>query len=187
MPISNTSAIGGFIATSNFAEIWEFLGLEETSTLTSLKERAKAICEMDAVELAEYNDSLDKPVHENELFQFCFRSVFTFEMLYTGYGFPLDYEITAVDTLNNQKLGWALGSILYEINTLPWDFGGKFKIKSVDKLGMSLPSLDADGGTFHSLTTVYAVACTLVIAFLSSKLLRPRRNEYQEIPSVSSS
>ncbi len=30
--------------------------------------------------------------------------------------------ITAKDVVNGHKVGWALGSMLYEINTLPWTY-----------------------------------------------------------------
>lgn len=43
-------------------------------------------------------------------------------MLRNGWEFGDDYELTAVDVINGQKMGWALGCMLYEINTLPWDF-----------------------------------------------------------------
>lgn len=38
-----------------------------------------------------------------------------------GFGFQLNQTLTVTDTLNGHKVGWALGSMLYEINTLPWD------------------------------------------------------------------
>ena len=38
-------------------------------------------------------------------------------MLRNGWKFGDDYEMTAVDVINGQKLGWALGCMLYEINT----------------------------------------------------------------------
>jgi hypothetical protein len=81
---------------------------------------------MNKQELVGYNANLSHSVHEPELYQMCFRSIFVFEMLHNGYGFPPDYNITAVDTLSGQKLGWALGSILYEVNTLPWMSGKVF-------------------------------------------------------------
>ena len=38
-------------------------------------------------------------------------------MLRNGWEFGDDYELTAVDVINGQKMGWALGCMLYEINT----------------------------------------------------------------------
>lgn len=43
-------------------------------------------------------------------------------MLRNGYGFEMEDNITATDVVNGQKVGWALGSMLYEINTLPWTY-----------------------------------------------------------------
>lgn len=37
-----------------------------------------------------------------------------------GYGFRHNDTITVIDTINGNKVGWALGAILYEINELPW-------------------------------------------------------------------
>ena len=130
---TNTSSIGGFIATSNFADVWKFLKLKETSPIRMVQERAKVICHMNMTELATYNANLTKPAHADEIHLLCFRSVFVFEMLYTGYGFDLDYRMQAVDVVNNQKLGWALGSILYEINTLPWDFAKHVKVVQMEQ------------------------------------------------------
>lgn len=138
LPINETE-IGGFIATSNFADIWEFLDLDETSPIHSVKEKGEKICKMTLEELTEYNNNLKRGSvnDEEELAQMCFRSVFVFEMLTTGYGFPTDYEITAVDTLNGYKLGWSLGSVLYEVNSLPWEIANSVKVKGSKKHGKS--------------------------------------------------
>ena len=34
----------------------------------------------------------------------------------------MDDKITATNVVAGQKVGWALGSMLYEINTLPWKY-----------------------------------------------------------------
>jgi Golgi nucleoside diphosphatase len=122
-----------FILTSNFNAIWNFLQLINPSTVEQLGKAAQMICSMDATKLRLYNSVLKSPVdHDHELFQYCFRSVFAFEMLHTGYGFPLDFSVVAGDVVNGQKLGWALGSTLYEINTMPWEFGPDLKIKEFE-------------------------------------------------------
>lgn len=41
-------------------------------------------------------------------------------MLSEGYGFNPETNITAASVVNSQKVGWALGASLYEINALPW-------------------------------------------------------------------
>lgn len=40
--------------------------------------------------------------------------------LIDGYGFHRDDTLTVIDQINGNKVGWALGAILYEINELPW-------------------------------------------------------------------
>jgi len=41
-------------------------------------------------------------------------------LLQDGYHFPSDQKIMIIDQYNGNKVGWALGAILYEINELPW-------------------------------------------------------------------
>lgn len=91
------------------------------ASLTELNDAAKRVCLLDWRSLQDYNKNLPIPINDDdELSQFCFRSVFAYQILRNGYGFADDFKITAVDVLNGQKLGWALGSILYEINTRKW-------------------------------------------------------------------
>ena len=143
------------------------------------------ICRMDADKLVAYNSKVPKPARQSDLFQYCFRGVFAFEMIHTGYGFPLDFNITAADTMNGQKLGWALGSILYEINTLPWEFKGKFKGKTDEKytsLGMSnlFSRKEADGSQSF---VVFAVVVSVAMAAFSSMIATRRRRSYESIPN----
>jgi Golgi nucleoside diphosphatase len=112
-----------FVATSNFVEVYEFLDLGETATIRKIGDVTKAVCKLNWEELKEYNSNLASPIDEEAvLAQFCFRSMFVYQMLRNGWEFGDDYELTAVDVINGQKMGWALGCMLYEINTLPWDF-----------------------------------------------------------------
>jgi GDA1/CD39 (nucleoside phosphatase) family len=110
-------SVDQFIATSNYAEIFAFLQLGRKASLSELNEAAKRVCMLDWPSLQKYNKDIANPVEDDELAQFCFRSVFAYQILHNGYGFSDDFEIMAVDVLNGQKLGWALGSMLYEINT----------------------------------------------------------------------
>lgn len=64
-----------------------------------------------------------------DLFRFTHGFLFQSTFLHEGVGFPLNHSIIAVDVIGGQKLGWALGSTLYEINTLPWTFGGRLAHK----------------------------------------------------------
>jgi GDA1/CD39 (nucleoside phosphatase) family len=74
-------------------------------------------------QLIGYNAKKGSPIKDpKELMEMCFRAAFVTSFLVDGVGFPKDYEVTAMDVINGQKVGWALGSMLYEINTLPWEF-----------------------------------------------------------------
>eukprot|EP00536_Pseudo-nitzschia_multiseries_P002756 jgi/Psemu1/317971/estExt_fgenesh1_pm.C_380011 len=117
--------IGMMIASGKFADVFEFLELEEVSTVSSVRKGAERVCRLSFEELQVYNAHLKNPVERKDLDvlkQYCFRSVFAYQMLRNGWGLGDDSEIDAVDVIDGQKLGWALGSMLYEINTLPWDF-----------------------------------------------------------------
>lgn len=189
-----------FIITSNYYDVWSFLQLPTRAKVIDIQNGARRICNMDVPSLIEYNSMLETPIAKSDdLYQFCFRATLTFEMLHTGYGFPLNYEIESADVVNGQKLGWALGSTLYEINTLPWEFGGEYKmIKSTDKqthrtsstmtiLGMQ----DPEEMPFGSTTTVGAIALLLlgVVGLMLGAVWlvrrRPNRRQfYQAIPSA---
>ena len=53
---------------------------------------------------------------------YCFRSAYVFSLLRYGYGFNMEDNITSVDIIDGQKVGWALGAMLYEINAMPWAY-----------------------------------------------------------------
>ena len=95
----------------------------------------------------------------------CFRGTFVASFLIDGVGFPESYYITALTILNGQKVGWALGSMLYEINTLPWDF----KKKSLHKL-LSLEALADDNFELDNSELVLGalLLVVLVVGMVSS-------------------
>lgn len=131
---------GEFIATSNFFDIWQFLQLQPRSSLSELKGGVRRICSFSMDDLTAYNDELANPISDpNELTAMCFRASFAATFLIDGVGFPESYHVTAIDVVNGQKVGWALGSMLYEINTLPWEFKKKYlhKLASMEMLGGS--------------------------------------------------
>lgn len=124
LPI-HSNEFGEFIATSNFYDVFAFLGLNTTAPLSVVRQRARYVCSMGLYDLEIYNSQLNKSISDlDELVQFCFRATFVAGFLIEGLGFPATYNVTAIDVLDGQKLGWALGSTLYEINTLPWSFEG---------------------------------------------------------------
>lgn len=112
-----------FVATSNFVDVYEFLQLGEKTAIKNIETAAKSVCSLSWEELKDYNSKLTSPIDEElVLAQYCFRSMFVYQMLRNGWGFNDDYILTAVDVINGQKMGWTLGCMLYEINALPWDF-----------------------------------------------------------------
>mmetsp|Transcript_10997 Transcript_10997/g.22199 ORF Transcript_10997/g.22199 Transcript_10997/m.22199 type:complete len:760 (-) Transcript_10997:253-2532(-) len=130
MPQRN-SPTDEFIATSNFVDIYRFLRLGERASISQIGTAAEKVCKLNWKKLKRYNDkneqlsemksylSIDTDL---ELAQMCFRSIFAYHMLRDGFEFGDDYQLTAIDVIDGHKLGWALGCMLYEINTLPWDF-----------------------------------------------------------------
>jgi hypothetical protein len=206
LPTSN-GEINEFIATSNYADIFAFLGIGERASISQIGAAANKVCDLNWSDLRKYNSKLPDPISDDlELAQYCFRSTFVYQLLRNGYGFQDDYQITAVDVLDGQKLGWALGSILYEINTLPWEFHPKLKVKgpkkhskwsvlgssSIDNDEDSLPTDDdvdfSEKGGFHepSFTMIVAVlvAMSALIAIAVAQRRRFQRHSYTPIVST---
>jgi len=113
-----------FIATSNFVDVFQFLRLGKKASVSQIGEAAERVCGLGWEDLKEYNKNNEYKVikTEKDLAQYCFRSVFVYQLLHNGWEFGDNYVLTAKDVIRGQKLGWALGSMLYEINTLPWTF-----------------------------------------------------------------
>lgn len=133
-----------FIVSSNFVDVFSFLQLKDTSDLASVRHGARKICTMSLYELEVYNSRLPSSISDvDELVQFCFRATFVASFLIDGIGFPKTANVTAIDVIDGQKLGWALGSTLYEINTLPWEFEGALLKKIDDDLKGSKGSKDS--------------------------------------------
>lgn len=51
---------------------------------------------------------------------YCFLVTYTYMLLVEGYGIPSNTSITVLSEVNGHAVGWALGAILYEINSMPW-------------------------------------------------------------------
>lgn len=120
LPTENSNNFGEFFAFGHFYHLWESLRLEPRSNLNQLREKAIILCGMSLDELTLYNENYGLNISVNDLPEICFRSAFTFQILHKGYGFALDSNVTASRDINGQQVSWALGSILYEINTRPW-------------------------------------------------------------------
>jgi len=115
---------GYFVGFSNIHHAWDFLNMATTSTLYELADRAEVICSMNFDELKEYNSHRKKKkrLDDVELPRMCFLSSYVYSLLHHGYGFHKSNSIMAVHAVDGNKVTWALGSMLYEINTLPWQY-----------------------------------------------------------------
>lgn len=114
--------------------MFDFLELPARSSLAEVEDGARRICSFSMGELIGFNAIKASPIKDPKaLMEMCFRASFVASFLVDGAGFPRDYKVTAMDVINGQKVGWALGSMLYEINTLPWEFTDR-SIKKAEKL-----------------------------------------------------
>ena len=116
------SSFGEFYAFSNYFHVWEFLQLEPRSSIEQLEARGREVCSQSWDQIVQYNNAIDKSLDEEELASYCFHAAYVHAILRDGYGFQPQDHITATDVINGHKVTWALGSMLYEINTLPWDY-----------------------------------------------------------------
>jgi len=116
---SQSESFGEFLALSEYYDVFTFLNIPNRSSLRTLQNATKHLCSMTGKELDEFNNGR---LESEYVLKMCFNSAFAFQLLYTGFGFQMDDNITAADVVNGQKVGWPLGSMLYEINTLPWAY-----------------------------------------------------------------
>lgn len=118
IPQQQAGSFGEFLAFANYFDVLNFMHIAENKTNIALIQNAtKNLCTMSHKDLVIFNNGR---IEEVDSLKMCFRAAFIFELLVEGYGFRLDQNITATDVVAGQKVGWALGSMLYEINTLPW-------------------------------------------------------------------
>lgn len=114
-----------FIGTSSYKYAWNILMLPDTARLKDYKEKARFVCSLSYADAGVYSASNSMMLSDDKLLlnvpYFCFISTYTYVLLVNGYGFSDDSVITVLDQVNGNKAGWALGAIMYEINTLPWE------------------------------------------------------------------
>lgn len=111
---------GEFLAFSNYLGVWQFLDLAPRSSLRQLEAAARVHCEMSLESITKI--AKDRIDDGEDIAEYCFRSAYVFQILHNGYGFELDDYVTSTGVVSGQKVGWALGAMLYEINTLPWHY-----------------------------------------------------------------
>ena len=156
-----------FLAFSNYFHVWEFLDLPMRASLQELYDGTNKICSMTKDELLEFNKNHAK-VPSEDVEDYCFRSSYTFNVLRNGFGFRLHDNITATEVINGHKVSWAVGAMLYEINTLPWEYEAPtFSLE-----------MDSDGDPLLAFVGVTLVAS--LVAVTSMFLARQRRRVYYE-------
>ena len=164
---------GEFLAFSNYYHVWQLLGLPERASLQELYDRTQRVCEMTMPELVEFNKKTGQ-AEANEIDDICFRSAYAFNMLRHGYRFGMNEYITATNVVNGQKIGWALGAMLYEINTFPWEYvSARQETYDDDASGIAI-----DGPPPHNFAKAFffvalaGIAASIFITFF----LKNRRN-----------
>jgi hypothetical protein len=112
---------------------------------------------------------------EANVAELCFLAAYGFAMLRHGHGFDLDRNFTAVDTMayNGATLsvGWQLGAILYEVNTLPYVYeplsSNASTPKEEDSCSEPFPAGEALVASL--IASLLAVAATLAVAWMRFK------------------
>jgi Golgi nucleoside diphosphatase len=170
---------GEFLAISNYFHVWEFLGLPKRASLAQLYNGTEHICSMNKKELFEFNRENAK-VDDSEVEDFCFRSSYAFNVLRHGYGFEMDEHITATEVINGQKVGWALGAMLYEINTFPWSYERDRDDELSDKAFVDATKTHQRGQTLESyfMAAIFVVLIGGLHVFREVRRRRRNRDEY---------
>ncbi|CAM9614117.1 unnamed protein product, partial [Ectocarpus fasciculatus] len=92
-------------------------------TVAEIVGEGKRVCGMSHGELYTYNSGRTGHKHNVPyLPKYCFMSSYVTTLLRDGYGFPTEEPIHFVDEVGGYKVDWSLGSMLYEINALPWSY-----------------------------------------------------------------
>jgi len=180
---SQSRSSGEFLAYSNYYYVFDFLQIPSRSSLYTLEEATKKCCSMSREELDIFNhDRYDEDI----TFQMCFRATYVLNLLHKGHGFRMEDNITAVNVVKGQKIGWALGSMLYEINTLPWSYVPK-------KEATSLNQATSPDSSYHS-SYIFALLMLVGIVISMLSIFSQRRNRlrksrdlfmYSSVPSKS--
>lgn len=166
-----------FVGFSNYFHVWNFLNLPETASIDELEQGTLHVCNMNLEELRKFNDI---GLEEDELITSCFRSAYLFQLLRNGYGFNGNDSITVVDVIGGQKVGWALGSMLYEINTLPWSYEQVDQSWKINHNPLMSPLQ-----IYFLIFLIFGMFFSLVVVFCQREKRMRRYQNYQEVKDVS--
>jgi hypothetical protein len=151
LPSQSLNNFGEFFAFANYLHLWKFANLPVKTSIGDLESRAKEICAMSWTELKQYDKIYGKPTDPEELPNMCFLASYAHSMLSKGYGFSSETNITTASVINGQKVGWALGASLYEINTLPWEYSAGTFAYSFSWMGIGM--------------NVFLLVCCMVLSY----------------------
>ena len=160
-----------FVAFSNYYQVWKFLNLPERATIAQLEEATRHVCSLDHEGLVAFNTH-HHSFPEDELDSYCFRSAYTLQLLHHGYGFSADDTIRATNVIHGQKVGWALGAMLYEINTMPWRYA------EPDVMNLGVLKVHTGSGTVHIASELVLLVVITVATIISLLILFVRRERH---------
>lgn len=134
---------------------------------------------MNRDELVSFHDGVDDA--NANLDGQCFRATYVFQLLHNGFGFQMTDSIRAVKVVNGHKVGWALGAMLYEINTLPWSY-----LTPEDKLVAEKASLQIQWDALFLVAILFAMFACLLTMFIVRRQynMTVNRHRYEEIEDV---
>ena len=160
-----------FVAFSNYYQVWKFLNLPERATIAQLEEATRHVCSLDHEGLVAFNTH-HHSFPEDELDSYCFRSAYTLQLLHHGYGFSADDTIRATNVIHGQKVGWALGAMLYEINTMPWRYA------EPEVMNLGVLKVHTGSGTVHIASELVLLVVITVATIISLLILFVRRERH---------
>jgi hypothetical protein len=159
-----------FIGTSSYMYPWEILLLNSTATLEAYAAQAKVVCAMTYAQVVQYSIQHGLGIEDKFLAtatqDFCFIVSYVYLLLTEGYGFPKNQTFTVLTEINGNSVGWAFGAMMYEINTMPWQYDPVFSmLKSYITLFIAgkYEILSAPGTLRDVDTAVYESLCRYCI------------------------
>jgi|UniRef100_A0A8J9TG60 Golgi nucleoside diphosphatase len=180
LPRQENGNFGEFLAFSNYYHVWQFLSLPDTASLAQLYNATSFACSLNHDNLVSF--AAGSNIDENELDSYCFRSTYVFQLLHNGYGFGMNDTIRAVRVIDGHKVGWALGAMLYEINSMPWKYvtAKEFGDFSIGSIGNDV----AWGAVVCITLTVLGLFTALVMTFVLRERRNRRRYDYELVKDV---
>lgn len=172
-----------FVGFSNYYDVWNFLNLPERATIQQLKDSTSTVCSMTMNELFELRT--DDKMTDDDLLISCFRAAYVLQLLHKGYGFQMNETIRVVDVIEGQKVGWALGAMIYEINTLPWSYEGADNTQQqwvVNDTPMNKSNFLSSQWAVMIIVGICCTMFTLVVAMLFTRERKlQKQHNYEEI------